>query len=103
VGIDISAPLGTPILASAKGTVTHAGWKSGLGYTVEIDHGYGSVTRYAHASKVLVKRGQKVIRGEVIANVGSTGISTSPHLHYEVHVGGVAVNPLNYVIGSVLP
>lgn len=102
-GVDISAPLGTPILASAKGTVTHAGWKSGLGYTVEIDHGYGYTTRYGHASKVLVKRGQKVIRGEVVANVGSTGISTSPHLHYEVRVGGVAVNPLNYVIGSVLP
>ena len=101
-GVDISAPLGTPILASAKGTVTHAGWKSGLGYTVEIDHGYGYTTRYGHASKVLVKRGQRVIRGEVIANVGSTGISTSSHLHYEVHVGGVAVNPLNYVIGSVL-
>ncbi len=102
-GVDISAPLGTPILASAKGTVTHAGWKSGLGYTVEIDHGYGYTTRYGHASKVLVKRGQRVIRGEVIASVGSTGISTSSHLHYEVHVGGVAVNPLNYVIGSVLP
>lgn len=102
-GVDISASLGTPIVASAKGTVTHAGWKSGLGYTVEIDHGYGYTTRYGHASKLLVKKGQRVIRGEVIANVGSTGISTSPHLHYEVHVGGVAVNPLNYVIGSVLP
>jgi len=102
-GIDISAPPGTPILAAAKGTVTFAGWKSGLGNTVEVDHGYGFVTRYGHASKILVRRGQKVTRGEVIANVGSTGISTSPHLHYEVRVGGVAVNPLNYVIGSVLP
>jgi len=102
-GVDISAPRGTPILAAAKGTVTFAGWMSGLGNTVEIDHGYGYVTRYGHASKLLVRRGQKVIRGEVIANVGSTGISTSPHLHYEVHVGGVAVNPMNYVIGSVLP
>ncbi len=102
-GVDISAPRGTPILAAAKGTVTHAGWKAGLGNTVEIDHGYGYVTRYGHASKLLVKRGQKVTRGEVIANVGSTGISTSSHLHYEVRVGGVAVNPLNYVIGSVLP
>jgi murein DD-endopeptidase MepM/ murein hydrolase activator NlpD len=102
-GVDISAPPGTPILAAAKGTVTFAGWKSGLGNTVEIDHGYGYVTRYGHASKILVRRGQKVTRGEVIANVGSTGISTSPHLHYEVRVGGVAVNPMNYVIGSVLP
>jgi len=102
-GVDISAPSGTPILAAAKGTVTFAGWRGGLGNTVEIDHGYGYVTLYGHASKVLVRKGQKVIRGEVIANVGSTGISTSSHLHYEIHVGGVAVNPLNYVIGSVLP
>jgi murein DD-endopeptidase MepM/ murein hydrolase activator NlpD len=102
-GVDISAPRGTPILAAAKGTVTHAGWLAGLGYTVEIDHGYGYVTRYGHASRLLVRTGQKVTRGEVIAQVGSTGISTSPHLHYEVHVGGVAVNPLNYVIGNVLP
>jgi murein DD-endopeptidase MepM/ murein hydrolase activator NlpD len=102
-GVDISAPPGTPILAAAKGTVTFAGWKRGLGNTVEIDHGYGYLTRYGHASRILVTRGQKVTRGEVIANVGSTGISTSPHLHYEVRVGGVAVNPLNYVIGSVLP
>lgn len=102
-GVDISAPRGTPILAAAKGTVTFAGWMSGLGNTVEIDHGYGYVTRYGHASKILVRRGQQVTRGEVIANVGSTGISTSPHLHYEVRVGGDAVNPMNYVIGSVLP
>jgi murein DD-endopeptidase MepM/ murein hydrolase activator NlpD len=102
-GVDISAPAGTPILASAKGRVTHAGRKSGLGLTVEIDHGHGFKTVYGHASKILVRRGQVVERGEVIANVGSTGISTSPHLHYEVHVGGMAVNPMNYVIGTVLP
>ncbi|MGD2120362.1 MAG: M23 family metallopeptidase [Gemmatimonadota bacterium] len=102
-GVDISAPMGTPIVASAKGRVTHAGRKSGLGLTVEIDHGYGFKTVYGHASKILVRRGQTIERGEVIANVGSTGISTSSHLHYEVHVGGVAVNPMNYVIGPVLP
>jgi murein DD-endopeptidase MepM/ murein hydrolase activator NlpD len=102
-GVDISAPQGTLILAAAKGTVTFAGWKSGLGNTVEIDHGHGYVTRYGHASKMLVRRGETVKRGEVIAHVGSTGISTSPHLHYEVHVGGVAVNPMNYIIGRVLP
>lgn len=102
-GIDISAALGTPILAAAKGTVTFAGWKSGLGYTVEIDHGYGYLTRYGHASKILVRRGQRVTRGQVIANVGSTGLSTSPHLHYEVRVGGQAMNPLNYILGAVLP
>jgi len=102
-GIDISAPKGTPILAAAKGTVVFSGWRSGWGNTVEIDHGYGYLTRYAHASKILVRRGQQVIRGEVIAHVGSTGISTSSHLHYEVRIGGRAVNPLNYVIGTVLP
>ncbi len=102
-GVDISASSGTPIVAAAKGTVTFAGWRRGLGNTVEIDHGYGYVTLYGHASKLLVGRGERVVRGEVIANVGSTGISTSPHLHYEVHVSGVAVNPMNYVIGSILP
>jgi murein DD-endopeptidase MepM/ murein hydrolase activator NlpD len=102
-GIDISAPLGTPILAAAKGVVTFAGWMAGLGNTVEIDHGFGYVTRYGHASKILVREGQEVFRGDVIAQVGSTGLSTSPHLHYEVRVGGKAVNPMNYVIGTVLP
>lgn len=102
-GVDISALKGTPILAAAKGTVTFSGWRSGLGNTVEIDHGYGYVTRYGHADKLLVRRGQRVSRGDVIAQVGSTGISTSPHLHYEVRVGGRAVNPLNYIIGNVLP
>jgi murein DD-endopeptidase MepM/ murein hydrolase activator NlpD len=102
-GIDISAPHGTPILAAAKGIVTFSGWMSGLGNTVEIDHGFGYVTRYGHASKLLVRRGQEIARGEVIAQVGSTGISTSPHLHYEVRVGGKAMNPLDFVIGNVLP
>ena len=67
-GVDISAPMGTPILAAAKGTVTHAGWLAGLGYTVEIDHGHGFVTRYGHASRLLVQRGQVVTRGEVIVS-----------------------------------
>lgn len=102
-GVDIVATLGTPILAAANGVVTFSGWKSGLGNTVEITHGFGYVTRYGHASKLLVLRGQEVTRGEVIAQVGSTGISTNPHLHYEVRIGGNAVNPMNYVIGNVLP
>jgi murein DD-endopeptidase MepM/ murein hydrolase activator NlpD len=102
-GIDISAPHGTPILAAAKGVVTFSGWMAGLGNTVEVDHGFGYVTRYGHASKLLVRRGQEVARGDVIAQVGSTGISTSTHLHYEVHVVGRAVNPMDYVIGNVLP
>jgi murein DD-endopeptidase MepM/ murein hydrolase activator NlpD len=74
-----------------------------LGKKVEINHGFGYVTRYGHASKLLVLRGQEVTRGEVIAQVGSTGISTNPHLHYEVRIGGNAVNPMDYVIGNVLP
>lgn len=102
-GIDISAPQGTPILAAANGTVTFAGWNGGFGNLVEVDHGNGYVTRYGHASKILVRRGQKVTRGEVVAHVGSTGISNAPHLHYEVRVGGAAVNPMNFVIRSVLP
>jgi murein DD-endopeptidase MepM/ murein hydrolase activator NlpD len=102
-GIDISAPFGTPLLAAAKGVVTFAGWMAGLGNMVEIDHGFGYVTRYGHASKLLVRKGQEVSRGEVIGQVGSTGISTSSHLHYEVRVDGKPVDPLNYVIGTVLP
>lgn len=102
-GIDISAPHGTPILAAAKGVVTFAGVMAGLGNTVEIDHGFGYVTRYGHASKLLVRRGEEVARGDVIAQVGSTGISTSSHLHYEIRIGGKAVNPMNFVIGRVLP
>ena len=102
-GVDISAPHGTPILAAAKGVVTFSGWLAGLGNTVEVDHGFGYVTRYGHASKLLVRRGQEVARGDVIAQVGSTGISTSTHLHYEVHVRGKAVDPMDYVIGNVLP
>jgi murein DD-endopeptidase MepM/ murein hydrolase activator NlpD len=102
-GIDISAPEGTPIQATAKGRVTAAGWTAGLGYMVEIDHGYGYVTRYGHASKLLVQRGQRVNRGDVIAQVGSTGIANGPHLHYEVHLHGKPQNPMNYVIRGVIP
>jgi murein DD-endopeptidase MepM/ murein hydrolase activator NlpD len=102
-GIDISAAKGTPILAAAKGTVTFSGWMSGYGNTVQIDHGHGYVTLYGHADKILVRRGQAVERGDVIGQVGKTGIATSPHLHYEIRIGGKAVNPMNYVIGRVLP
>jgi murein DD-endopeptidase MepM/ murein hydrolase activator NlpD len=102
-GIDISAPEGTPILATAKGRVTAAGWTAGLGYMVEIDHGYGYVTRYGHASKLLVQRGQLVSRGDVVAQIGSTGIANGPHLHYEVHLHGKPQNPMDYVIRGVIP
>jgi murein DD-endopeptidase MepM/ murein hydrolase activator NlpD len=97
-GIDVTAPMGSPIEAPAAGVVTDAGWESGYGNTVTIDHGYGIVTKFAHASKLLVTRGQRVQRGQRIALVGNTGLATGPHLHYEVHVNGRPVDPLKYVL-----
>lgn len=102
-GIDIAAPIGTPILAAAKGRVTFAGRRSGYGLIVEIDHGYGYVTRYGHASELLVRRGDSVARGDLIAKVGDTGIVTGPHLHYEVLFGGQPVNPANFIITRAIP
>jgi murein DD-endopeptidase MepM/ murein hydrolase activator NlpD len=97
-GIDVTAPMGSPIEAPAAGTVTDAGWESGYGNTVTIDHGYGVVTKFAHCSKLLVRTGQHVSRGTKIALVGNTGLATGPHLHYEVHVNGRPVDPLKYVL-----
>lgn len=103
-GIDIAAPVGEPILAPARGRVVFAGWKSGgYGNTVEIDHGFGYLTRFAHASRVLVRAGQTVERGETIAEVGATGLVSGPHLHYEVEVNGKAVDPLNFIIEDAVP
>lgn len=97
-GLDIAARTGTPIRATADGTVTQAGRYGNYGLFVEIKHGsYGYTTRYAHNSKILVKPGQKVKKGDIIAYVGSTGKSTGPHLHYEVLVNGKPVNPQNYL------
>jgi murein DD-endopeptidase MepM/ murein hydrolase activator NlpD len=101
-GIDVSAPQGSPIEAPANGTVIRAGWENGYGNVVEINHGYGIVTRFAHASKLLVSRGQRVTRGERVALVGSTGLATGPHLHYEVHVNGRPVDPLRYVLPEAI-
>ncbi len=101
-GVDIAANKGTPIFAAAKGKVIRAGWVVGYGLTVEIDHGFGYTTLYGHASKINVKRGQRVKRGDVIAYVGSTGIATSPNLHYEVRVNGVAQNPANFILPETL-
>lgn len=102
-GIDIAAPVGEPILAPAKGRVVFAGRKSGgYGNAVEIDHGFGYQTRFAHASRVLVKRGQMVERGQVIAEVGATGLVSGPHLHYEVEVNGKAVDPLNFILEDAI-
>ncbi|HEU4588579.1 MAG TPA: M23 family metallopeptidase [Gemmatimonadales bacterium] len=97
-GIDVSAPSGSPIEAPAAGRVIAAGWEQGYGNTLEIDHGYGITTRYAHASRLLVKKGDRVKRGQRIALVGNSGLATGPHLHYEVHVNGKPVNPLRYVM-----
>jgi murein DD-endopeptidase MepM/ murein hydrolase activator NlpD len=97
-GIDVSAPMGSPIEAPAAGVVTDAGWETGYGNTITIDHGFGIVTKFAHASKLLVKNGQRVSRGQRIALVGNSGLATGPHLHYEVHVNGRPVDPLKYVL-----
>ena len=96
-GIDIAADMGTPIVATADGVVTAAGWNGGYGNMVDVDHGGGIVTRYGHASALAVTVGQQVRRGEVIAYVGSTGRSTGPHVHYEVRVDGQPVNPAGYL------
>jgi murein DD-endopeptidase MepM/ murein hydrolase activator NlpD len=97
-GLDISATKGTSIFAAAKGRVIRSGWVVGYGLTIEIDHGYGYTTLYGHSSQLVARRGQEVRRGDVIAQVGSTGISTSAHLHYEVRVNGVAQNPANFIL-----
>ncbi|HWP38311.1 MAG TPA: M23 family metallopeptidase [Gemmatimonadales bacterium] len=102
-GIDISAPIGTPIVAPAGGLVIEVQLdEPGYGRTVRIDHGYGVVTRYAHCSKILVRIGQRVKRGDEIALVGNTGISTSPHLHYEVEVWGRTVDPRKYIFPETI-
>ncbi len=95
-GMDFSANTGTPVYTTGNGTVVSAKWEGLYGNCITIDHGFGYVTLYAHLSKIRVKKGQKVTRGEIIGDVGSTGKSTGPHLHYEVHVNGQIVNPVNY-------
>jgi murein DD-endopeptidase MepM/ murein hydrolase activator NlpD len=96
-GIDIAVPAGTPVHASASGTVVYAGWMSGYGYLVAIDHGNGLATAYAHNSSLLVAVGQYVAQGDTISLSGSTGHSTGPHVHFEVRVNGVPVDPLLYL------
>jgi murein DD-endopeptidase MepM/ murein hydrolase activator NlpD len=96
-GIDIAVPAGTPVHASASGTVVYAGWMSGYGYLVAIDHGNGLATAYAHNSSLLVAVGQHVAQGDTISLSGSTGHSTGPHVHFEVRVNGVPVDPLLYL------
>ncbi len=96
-GIDIGAPYGSNVLAAEDGVVLTAGYNGSYGYYITINHGGGYVTLYAHNSKLLVKSGDKVTRGQVIAKCGSTGNSTGPHIHFEVQVNGGLVNPLSYL------
>jgi murein DD-endopeptidase MepM/ murein hydrolase activator NlpD len=96
-GMDIAAQTGTPVVASADGVVVKAGFGTGYGNMVEISHGYGIKTLYAHNSRLNVKAGQRVKRGEVIAYAGDSGSSTGPHLHYEVRLNGLPVNPVKYL------
>jgi murein DD-endopeptidase MepM/ murein hydrolase activator NlpD len=102
-GIDVAAPMGAPIIAPASGVVTKVAYENGYGNTLEIDHGNGITTRYAHCSHIDVRAGQRVTRGQRIAAVGSTGLATGPHLHYEIHINGKVVNPLTYVLSDAIP
>lgn len=97
-GLDIANQEGTKIIAPADGIVKFTGKKGLLGIVMIIDHGHGMVTRYGHLGKILQKRGNKIKRGDVIAEMGNTGRSTGPHLHYEVHLNGVPVNPIKYIL-----
>jgi murein DD-endopeptidase MepM/ murein hydrolase activator NlpD len=93
-GLDIAAPTGTPIASAGGGEVIFAGRKGGYGNAVIIDHGHGKTTLYGHMSRIQVRMGQVVKRGQLVGNVGSTGFSTGPHLHYEVRQNGTPINPL---------
>jgi murein DD-endopeptidase MepM/ murein hydrolase activator NlpD len=96
-GIDFRAPSGQEARATAAGKVLTAGYSRGYGYMVEIDHGDGLRTRFAHLSKIVAKKGQTVAKGDVIGRTGSTGRSTGPHLHYEIRVNGRAVDPMTFI------
>jgi murein DD-endopeptidase MepM/ murein hydrolase activator NlpD len=103
-GIDFAAPIGTPIYATADGKVEEVSIKySGYGKTIVIDHGFGYKTRYAHMHDFAIRQGQNVKRGELIGYVGNTGISTAPHLHYEVLLNGVLINPVHYFFNDLSP
>ena len=97
-GLDIAAPFGTSVRAPADGIVSYVGYDGGYGKLVSIDHGYGVVTRYGHNAQIHVKLGQRIKRGEKISSVGNTGRSTGPHLHYEVRVNDVPVDPSKYIL-----
>ncbi len=97
-GLDIANFVGSPIQVTADGIVIYATVKAGYGQTVIVDHGYGIQTWYAHTKKILVRRGQKVSRGDIVAQLGNSGQSTGPHVHYEIRVNGIPVDPLSYIL-----
>lgn len=97
-GLDIANRTGTPIVATADGVVSFSGDRGAIGIVVNIDHGHGLVTRYGHLQKTLVKPGQTVRRGDIIGKLGNTGRSTGPHVHYEVRLNGLPVNPAKYIL-----
>jgi murein DD-endopeptidase MepM/ murein hydrolase activator NlpD len=100
-GMDFTAPKGTPVYASGNGQIYRAQRSSTFGNVIYIDHGYGYKTIYAHLSKMVVKRGQDIKRGDLIGYVGNTGLSVAPHLHYEVHKNNIALNPINFYYGDL--
>jgi murein DD-endopeptidase MepM/ murein hydrolase activator NlpD len=102
-GIDFSAPMGTPAYSTGNGTVVKVAYDGGYGMTVDVDHGFGYITKYAHLSKYSVRLGQKIKRGQEVGKIGSTGTSVSPHLHYEVIYNGVKVDPINYFFNDLSP
>jgi murein DD-endopeptidase MepM/ murein hydrolase activator NlpD len=99
-GIDLAAPTGTPVYATADGIISRADWYSSYGLYISVNHGASMETRYAHLSRLAVAAGDNVKKGDLIGYVGSTGRSTGPHLHYEVRVEGLAVNPIPYMVES---
>ena len=96
-GVDLGAPVGSPVFATGDGVITWAGWRDKYGNLVEIDHGHGLVTRYAHLARTLVHVGDRVVRGRTVGLLGNTGRSTGPHLHYEVRINDVATDPLKFI------
>lgn len=102
-GMDFTAPKGTPIYATGNGKVTYAAYNEGYGYHVIVDHGFGYETLYAHMSKMEVRKGEEVTRGQELGKVGSTGLSTSPHLHYEVIKNNRKVNPVHFYYNDLTP
>jgi murein DD-endopeptidase MepM/ murein hydrolase activator NlpD len=98
LGVDIVAPMGTPVVASARGRVAFVGRRGEFGLMVEVDHGSGRITRYAHLSRTVVRHGQRVERGDMLGKVGKSGLAVGPHLHYEVLINGRPANPRTFIV-----